>query len=84
MSTSLPIAEWLAGHSGKQGVAGSIPGEGIHYHFEIFYNVNLFTSRTKHTNEIKHDIHLDPFLKRILNTQLNTQQNENTFSHCIM
>ena len=36
MSISLPIAEWLGGHAGNQGVAGSIPGEGIHYHFEIF------------------------------------------------
>ena len=42
MSISLPIAEWLEGHAGKQGVAGSIPGGGIHYHFEIFANGTLF------------------------------------------
>ena len=45
MSISLPIAEWLEGHAGKQGVAGSIPGGGIPYHFEIFANGTLFTSR---------------------------------------
>ena len=54
MSISLPMADWLEGHAGKQGVAGSIPRGGIHYHFEIFANGTLFTSRT---NEIKHDIH---------------------------
>ena len=47
MSISLPIAEWLEGHSRKQGVAGSIPGGGIHYHFEIFANGTLFTSRRR-------------------------------------
>ena len=36
MSLSLSIAEWLEGHAGKQGVVGSIPGGGIHYHFENF------------------------------------------------
>ena len=44
MLISLPIAEWLEWHAGMQGVAGSIPGGGIHYRFE-------------QTNEIKHDIH---------------------------
>ena len=57
MSISLPIAEWLEGHARKQGVAGSIPGGGMHYHFEIFVNGTLFTSGEDHTNEIKHDIH---------------------------
>ena len=47
MSISLPIAEWLEGHAGKQGVAGSIPGGGIHYHFEILANGTLFTSRRR-------------------------------------
>ena len=47
MSISLPIAEWLEGHARKQGVAGSIPGGGIHYHFEIFANGTLFTSRRR-------------------------------------
>ena len=47
MSISLPIAEWLEGHARKQGVAGSIPGGGIHYHFEIFANGMLFTSRRR-------------------------------------
>ena len=41
MSISLPIAEWLERHAGKQGVTGSIPGGGIHYHFEIFANGNV-------------------------------------------
>ena len=30
-----PIAEWLEGFAGKQGVAGSIPGGVINYHFEF-------------------------------------------------
>ena len=30
MSISLPIAGWLERHAGKQEVAGSIPGGGIH------------------------------------------------------
>ena len=47
MLISLPIAEWLEWHAGKQGVAGSIPGGGIHYHFEIFANGTLFTSRQR-------------------------------------
>ena len=47
MSTSLPLAEWLEGHAGKQGVAGSIPGGDIHDHFEIFANGTLFTSRRR-------------------------------------
>ena len=48
MSISLPIAEWLEGHARtEQGVAGSIPGGGIRYHFEIFANGTLFTSRRR-------------------------------------
>ena len=47
MSISLPIAEWLEGHAGKQGVAGSIPGGGIYYYFRIFANGTLFTSRRR-------------------------------------
>ena len=47
MSISLPRAEWLEWHARKQGVAGSIPGRGIHYHFEIFANGTLFTSRRR-------------------------------------
>ena len=47
MSISLQVAEWLEGHAGKQGVAGSIPGGGIRYHFEIFANGTLFTSRRR-------------------------------------
>ena len=35
MSSTAPIVEWLEGHAGKQGVAASIPGGGIHYHFEF-------------------------------------------------
>ena len=58
MSLSLPIAEWLEGHAGKQGVAGSIPGGGIHYHFEIFAKTERHLHPGEdHTNEIKHDIH---------------------------
>ena len=45
MSISLPIADWLEGHAGKQGVAGSISGGGIHYHFEFFANGPFFTKK---------------------------------------
>ena len=41
MSISLPIAEWLEGQAGKQGIAGSIPGGGIRYLFEIFSSRNV-------------------------------------------
>ena len=47
MSISLPTADWLEGHAGKEGVAGSIPGGGIYYHFEIFANGTLFTSQRR-------------------------------------
>ena len=57
MSISLPMAEWLEGHSGKQGVAGSIPGGGIHYHFEISLTELCSHPGKDHTNEIKHNIH---------------------------
>ena len=53
MSISLPIAEWLEGYAGKQGVAGSIPGGGIHYHFEIFANGTLFTDIPAKTIQMK-------------------------------
>ena len=36
MPLTVPLAEWLEGHAGKWGVAGSIRGGGIHYHFELF------------------------------------------------
>ena len=36
MSSTAKIAEWLEGHAGKQGVAGSILGGGILYHFDFF------------------------------------------------
>ena len=42
MSISLPIAEWLELHAGKQGVAGSIPGGGIHNHFGRFVDFRIF------------------------------------------
>ena len=35
MSLTVPMVEWLEEHAGKQGVAGSIPGGSMHYHFEI-------------------------------------------------
>ena len=35
MSFTVPIAEWLERNAGKQGVAGSIPGGGIYFHFEF-------------------------------------------------
>ena len=47
MSSTAPIAEWLEGYAGKQGVAGSIPGGGIHYHFAFFAYIPLITSRRR-------------------------------------
>ena len=38
MSSTAPIAEWLERQAGKRGVAGSIPGGGINYHFEFPFN----------------------------------------------
>ena len=36
MSLTVPKAEWLERHAGKQGIAGSIPGRGIYFYFESF------------------------------------------------
>ena len=47
MLISLPIAEWLEGRAGLQGVAGSILGGGINYYYEIFANGTLLTSRRR-------------------------------------
>ena len=56
MSISLPIAEWLEGHAREQGVAGSIPGRGIHYHLKFSLTKRSHPGED-HTSEIKHDIH---------------------------
>ena len=45
MSPTARIAEWLKRHAGKQGVAGSIPGGGIKYHFEFFAYIPLMIAR---------------------------------------
>ena len=47
VSSTAPIAEWLEGHAGKQGVAGSIPGGGILYRFEFLAYIPLITSRRR-------------------------------------
>ena len=57
MSISLPIAEWLEGHTGKEGVAGSNPGGGIHYHLKVSLTERCSHPGEDHTNEIKNDIH---------------------------
>ena len=57
MSISLPIAEWIEGHARKQGVAGSIPGGGIHYHLKFSLTERCSHPGEYHTNEVKHDIH---------------------------
>ena len=46
----------VEGHAGKQGVAGSIPGGGIHYHFEFSLISRWKQLGEDHTSEIKHDI----------------------------
>ena len=45
MSITVPIAEWLEGHAGKQWVTGSIPGGGINHDFDFFAYGTLFKSR---------------------------------------
>ena len=35
LSLTVPIAKWLERHAWKQGVAGSIPGGGTYFHFEL-------------------------------------------------
>ena len=47
MSQTAPIVEWLEKHTGKRGVAGSIPGGGIKYHFEFFAYIPLMTARRR-------------------------------------
>ena len=47
MSSTAPIVEWLERHAGKRGVAGSIPGGGISYHFEVFAYIPLMTARRR-------------------------------------
>ena len=39
------VAKWLEGHAGKRGVAGSITGGGIYFHFEFFAWFPLLTAR---------------------------------------
>ena len=55
MSSTVPIAGWLEGFAGKQGVACSIPGGGIHFHFEFFAYGTCSHLGEDHTNEIKRD-----------------------------
>ena len=57
MSLTVPIAEWLEGSAGKQGIAGSIPCEGIHNHFGFSLTERCLHLGEDYTNEIKHDIH---------------------------
>ena len=57
MLLTVPKAQWLERHAGKQGVAGSIPGRGIYFHLEMFAYFPLLTVGKAYTNEIKHDIH---------------------------
>ena len=64
MSLTVPRAEWLEGHAGKQVVAGSIPGGGTHYHFDFFAYGSSSHFGEGHRNEIKHDIHPDQLVHR--------------------
>ena len=52
MSPTAPIAEWLEGHAGKRGVAGSIPGGGINYHFEFLAYIPLMTAQAWHSSRV--------------------------------
>ena len=88
MLISLPIAEWLEWHAGKQGVAGSIPGGGIYYHFEIFANGTLFTSRRRpykwnqawHSSKVMGGQEIDLILKQIWRQFIWRQVSFNTSS----
>ena len=51
------MAKWLERHAGKQWVAGSIPGGGIYFHFEIFaYFSSCPQLGEAYSNEMKHNI----------------------------
>ena len=56
MSLTAQIAEWLEGHAGKQGVAGTISGGGIHYLFEFFAYFPLITGRRRPYKDKKEEI----------------------------
>ena len=45
MSLTVAIAKWLERHTGKQVVAGSIPGGGTYFHFEVCAYFPLLTAR---------------------------------------
>ena len=47
MSPTGPIAEWLEGHTEKQGIDGSTPSGGILYYFEFFAYIQLITARRR-------------------------------------
>ena len=47
MSLTVPTAEWLERHVGKQGVAGSTPGGNMYFHFEVFAFFPFLTARRK-------------------------------------
>ena len=51
MSLTVPIAEWLEQRAGKQGVAGSIPGGVIYFHFEFFAYVPWLQLGEAYTNK---------------------------------
>ena len=51
MSSTAPIVDYLEGHAGKQVVAGSIPGGGIHYHL----NFRLYPVNNRQKNNIFDD-----------------------------
>ena len=57
MSISLPIADSLEGHAGKQRVAGSIPGGAYIIILKFSLTERCSQNDEDHTNEIKHDIH---------------------------
>ena len=59
MSISLPIAEWLEGHAGKQGSRVRFPAEAYIIILKFSLTERCSHPGEDHTNEIKHDIHLE-------------------------
>ena len=53
MSLTVSVAESFERHAGKQGVACSIPGVGIYFHFEFFAYFPLLTARQRDIFNLK-------------------------------
>ena len=53
MSLTVPTAEWLEGHAGKQGVTDSIPGGGTYDNFDFFFRLLSVDHSSTKTIQVK-------------------------------